>query len=249
MTQEDIETIEAYRKHLYELKDMDRYDPASKRGDLMSEFAIFRREFNRKVAEINAKYESKKENDMSCMKKMSELTGKELFIEQARQMLEMQRNLDEKIFKEFGLYGYADSRLDYGSAILDEVGELNHELKPDWCWWKKNVGKVNRERVLEELVDIVHFMLSYAIYLFENAEVWDRIRIEPLERFSEGYDSWLEVKDCNKWYVDELLRRLDGYPGCYFFELVHKLGFTWTDVYEAYMKKNAVNLERLENGY
>ena len=42
-------------------------------------------------------------------------------------------------------------------AILDEIGELTHELKANWCWWKKTQAPVDNEKVLGELVDIWHF--------------------------------------------------------------------------------------------
>ena len=32
-------------------------------------------------------------------------------------------------------------------------------------------------------------------------------------------------------------------------EMFEKLGFEFDDVYEAYKKKNAINYERLKNGY
>lgn len=33
-------------------------------------------------------------------------------------------------------------------AILDEIGELTHELKANWCWWKKSQAPVDNEKVL-----------------------------------------------------------------------------------------------------
>lgn len=57
-------------------------------------------------------------------------------IELIKEMLQMQTKLDEAIMKEYGLYTIDEKNLSF--AILDEVGELTHELKGNWCWWKKN---------------------------------------------------------------------------------------------------------------
>lgn len=46
-------------------------------------------------------------------------------------------------------------------AYLAEVGELIQELKNDWNYWKNSTKKINKQRVLEELPDCLHFLLSY----------------------------------------------------------------------------------------
>lgn len=54
-----------------------------------------------------------------------------------REMLKMQKKLDVAIFEKAGMNEYPKPE-QYFLAILDEVGELNHEMKPKWCWWKAN---------------------------------------------------------------------------------------------------------------
>lgn len=56
-------------------------------------------------------------------------------IELIKEMLQMQAKLDEAIMKEYGLFCIDEEKLSF--AILDEVGELTHELKGNWCYWKK----------------------------------------------------------------------------------------------------------------
>ena len=78
-------------------------------------------------------------------------------LEQLKELLEMQRVLDENIYTTHNVkYDEEKTYL----ALIDEIGELNHELKAEWCWWKKNQAPVNKEKVLEELVDVWHFALS-----------------------------------------------------------------------------------------
>ena len=57
-------------------------------------------------------------------------------------------------------------------AYLAEVGKLIQELKNDWNdwnYWKNSTKKINKQRVLEELSDCLHFLLSY-LNLVENTK-------------------------------------------------------------------------------
>lgn len=144
-------------------------------------------------------------------------------LEQLKELLEMQRALDEK-----------KSYL----ALIDEIGELTHELKGDWCWWKKTQAPVDREKVLEELVDVWHFVLS-----IENHSIYDKCNSQIM-----NYDFKRLVKDVD--YVEIAGDLVNSkIPLFYVMCLTYKLGFDFEDVYEAYKKKNAVNFERLRNGY
>ena len=50
-------------------------------------------------------------------------------------MLKKQDELNSAIMKEFGLTTISKEQIDL--STLDEIGELTHELKANWCWWKK----------------------------------------------------------------------------------------------------------------
>lgn len=154
------------------------------------------------------------------------------------EMIDLQAEIDQYIFKKHGLEGYHDifSHMDF--ALIDEIGELNHELKPQWCWWKKP-QPINRAKVLEELVDVVHFVLMDAIC---------RIRCNDLVA---DFVSVIGIDDPEKakgWSVLDFLPE-HSQPGKALRLVPLSLGFTWPEVYEAYKKKNAVNRERAENGY
>ena len=79
--------------------------------------------------------------------------------EQLKEMFQMQRTLNENILNEFGEEVMTEEKLEL--AIIDELGELTHELKGNWCWWKKTQKPVDRKRELEELVDVYHFVMTY----------------------------------------------------------------------------------------
>ena len=166
-------------------------------------------------------------------------------IELIKEMLKMQAKLDEAIMKEYGLFCIDEEKLSF--AILDEVGELTHELKGNWCYWKKTQPPVDGEKVLGELVDIFHFLLSWQNN-FNDGE--------------EGLGSVPDVKrrvkqQCNLMHsIDDALIygfiRLVSHP-LYRIEsliaITEYLGFDVEQVYQAYCEKNKVNYRRLESGY
>lgn len=61
-----------------------------------------------------------------------------------KEMLQMQAKLDKAIMDEYGLEKLDEENL--RMAILDEVGELTHELKGEWCWWKKTQAPVDEKK-------------------------------------------------------------------------------------------------------
>lgn len=171
------------------------------------------------------------------------MTSKEF--ELIKEMLPMQARLDKSIISAYGLTDI--NKEDLKMAILDEVGELTHELKGEWCWWKKTQAPVDDKKVLGELVDIWHFVLSYQNYFnfgketllsfLDEVEISDRF----LERFREGYLTLpialtLLVSDGNS--IIEMLIAITEY-----------IGFTIEQVYEAYCGKNKINYQRLKEGY
>lgn len=166
-------------------------------------------------------------------------------IELIRKMLKMQAKLDEAIMKEYGLICIYEENLSF--AILDEVGELTHELKANWCWWKKTQAPVDEEKVLGELVDIWHFVLSYQNH-FDNGE--EELRAEE-QMIDNAITYFCEIK-VFKTGIIYLLADLTSINSNKLERLIaitEYLGFTIEDVHKAYCDKNKVNYQRLKEGY
>lgn len=169
-------------------------------------------------------------------------------IEMLKEMLSMQEEYDQMVFKAHGMSGYGDinSTMLY-HALLDEVGELNHELKADWCWWKNTQGEPDGEKVLEELADVIHFILMNVLYFDRNCH-----HGEPVENkeFFMGF-SWKEnQKETISGWFHRLLNSSQFLERGRLLGLIPDVfGFTWQEVYEAYKKKNAVNRKRVKDGY
>lgn len=171
------------------------------------------------------------------------MTSKEY--ELIKKMLQMQSKLDEAIMKEYGLDEIDEEKLNM--AILDEVGELTHELKANWCWWKKIQAPVDNEKVLGELVDIWHFILSWQNH-FINGEKGieytctfkrNSKNILSLMRNNE-FGLTVAFSDLVSWKWNKLERAT---------AITEYLGFTIEDVYQAYCGKNKINYQRLKEGY
>lgn len=171
------------------------------------------------------------------------MTSKEY--ELIKEMLQMQSKLDEAIMKEYGLIEINEENL--RMAILDEVGELTHELKGDWCWWKKTQAPVDMGKVLGELVDIWHFVLSYQNHFNFGEEA--RLSYLNEEELSNGMLKRLRTKKSN---LSKVLTRLVIFESSIIpvsIAITEYLGFTIEQVYEAYCGKNKINYQRLESGY
>lgn len=166
-------------------------------------------------------------------------------IELIRKMLKKQAKLDKAIMEEYGLEELDEEKLSF--AILDEVGELTHELKANWCWWKKTQPQVDEEKVLGELVDIWHFVLSWQNNFNGGEEglLIDEQLMEKVDnsRWSiEEHGKGIVIKLADLSYFS--LRKVEP-----LIAITEHLGFTIEQVYEAYCGKNKINYQRLESGY
>lgn len=156
-----------------------------------------------------------------------------------KEMLQMQEKLDEAIMKEYELTEITREQLEM--AILDEVGELTHELKGEWCWWKKTQAPVDDNKVLGELVDIWHFVLSYT-YNYSDVRFThlDWIVGKGINTCKQEGLACSLANIINAQYMDKLF---------YLIAVSLCLGFTIEEVYEAYCEKNKINYQRLKEGY
>lgn len=166
-------------------------------------------------------------------------------IELIKKMLQMQSKLDKAIMKEYGLIYIDETNLSF--AILDEVGELTHELKGKWCWWKKTQPQVDEEKVLGELVDIWHFVLSW-----ENNFNGGKEGLLTFEQTMKKVDEnrW-SIEGCRNGIVIKLadLASFSLWKVEPLIAISEYLGFTIEQVYKAYCEKNKINYQRLKEGY
>ncbi|WP_304863202.1 dUTP diphosphatase [Faecalibaculum rodentium] len=179
---------------------------------------------------------------------------KEEFIAKWNHMLQLQRKLDERIIQGNGLtYEDLYNSDRYQHALLDELGELNHELKANWCWWKKTQAPEDRDEVLEELADVWHFALMIILLLTDK-------RPDCREAFLEGAGYPSAGESCTTpcdflrgfirsdlWLTENTQAFVSA--GVLLTDLTRWCGFTIAEIHKAYKKKNAVNFQRIQEGY
>ncbi|KLA07168.1 Dimeric dUTPase [Bacillus cereus] len=172
--------------------------------------------------------------------------------EKLQEILEMQRVFDARVCEEHGLE--PNKRVDnLVLALYVELGELANETRCFKDWSVKPPSE--REIILEEFVDGIHFVNSLAL-VFDREEALLSIKVEPVnkgitivEQFNRVYSAissmdW--VYKNSKWrdVEHELVKVYQEY-----FWLGQALGFTFDDIYSAYIKKNKKNHERQDVGY
>lgn len=153
----------------------------------------------------------------------------------------MQQKLDTYIIDQQSLEGQ-DVLEEKFLALLVELGELANETRCFKFWSQK--ASSEKTVVLEEYVDNIHFLLSIGLekgYTFSEI-VPDTIKVKATTAFNHAFSSCLTFyrKQSEENYHDMFKQ---------FIQLANVLGFSETDIIQAYHEKNAVNYERQENGY
>jgi dimeric dUTPase (all-alpha-NTP-PPase superfamily) len=128
-------------------------------------------------------------------------------------------------------------------ALLVELGELANETRCFKFWSLKPPAPT--EKILEEYVDGLHFILSIGIehgYEKETIHKVENAQVSLTEQFLKVFETVSSYKhSCAIQDYETLFQH-------YLF-LGALLGFTPNDIEKAYILKNEVNYERQEQGY
>ena len=188
-------------------------------------------------------------------------------------LFEMQRQLDEHIEKEHPRQEGEDRLAKKILALQVELGELANEWR-GFKYWSNNQkpriraydkcpcgtdygscdeyscedGLLTYNPLLEEYVDTLHFLLSIGLEIEASFRPYSKCKAgDVLNQLRMLYRSINEF--------DARSKRIEHRDGYYkemfqdFLNLGEMLGFSWEEVEEAYIRKNAVNHERQNNGY
>lgn len=130
-------------------------------------------------------------------------------------------------------------------ALLVELGEFANETRCFKYWSTKPPSE--RETILEEYVDGVHFILSLGIekgYFFNKQPEAIPLPTDKTatEQFNDVFQAVLSFRQngSEKNYVELFVS---------FLQLGKMLDFTEKDIFQAYISKNEVNFARQEDGY
>lgn len=179
-------------------------------------------------------------------------------------LFEMQRELDRRIVKEKGLEG-KDLLPQKILALQVELGECANEWRGFKFWSKDQQPrtlKIHSDRdayletnpLLEEYIDCLHFILSIGIeirYEIEDARYLHKHNIQVYKTLSgvteQFNDTFTAITEMNQYGFEDH----ESYEELFlcFLALGEILGYTWEQIEEAYMAKNAVNHDRQSTGY
>lgn len=164
-----------------------------------------------------------------------------------REIFEMQKELDKKISERNDIDA-SNSKISANQfrimqilATLVETAEFANEVQTFKYWKaKKNIDK---DKILEEFADILHFMGSFAYKYDVDPE------IEPLIISNDvNYQICLlfqtissMIDNMNKYIISEILAMTLG--------VAQLLGYTDEEIIKWYYVKNKKNHERVENKY
>lgn len=154
-------------------------------------------------------------------------------------------------------------------ALLVELGECANEWR-GFKFWSKNQEPCTRKSrrpymnledaefynpLLEEYVDGLHFVLEIGLEILEQwywnkdemlKEIDSVVKHERIESENNSITDifntcfYYATNDYNEWY---------SYLFAFYIILGERLGFTWEQIEQAYLEKNAINHQRQENGY
>lgn len=156
-------------------------------------------------------------------------------------LFQLQQDLDKRILEEHHLQNeslFSKKIL----ALQVEISELANETRCFKFW--SNKGPSPKEKILEEYVDCLHFILSIGL----DKDYCD------IDIVCKGEDTELTKKFLNL-YIDIndfiVCSSRDNYKTLFedFLCIGHDLGFTFKEIENAYYHKNAINHARQDNGY
>lgn len=126
-------------------------------------------------------------------------------------------------------------------AATIELAEIANEVKSFKFWSNKGM---DREKAIEEYVDVLHFLLSIGIDLNHRLEesAFLEINLDFTDLFLKLFDlfSHLNQNTTKESYEQVML---------YFFTLAKKLEISDELIESQYLKKHEINYERQRNGY
>ncbi|MCA0969862.1 dUTP diphosphatase [Halobacillus litoralis] len=155
-------------------------------------------------------------------------------------LYDMQKQLDQYIEEQHKLQPaqHTDQKT---LALLVELGELANETRCFKFWSLK--GPSERDVILEEYVDGLHFLLSLGLDLgFEYQP-------KPVSAFHDQTEAFLEMYA--KVEAFRLQKGNESYQDMFaaFLRVGETLGMTEPEIMDAYYVKNEKNYKRQEEGY
>lgn len=160
-------------------------------------------------------------------------------------MLEMQRKVNDKVMEKLKT---PPTPIDYLLAMHVEVFEFINAVGT-WKWWKHS-HVPNKEKILDELADVMAFFFSYVLTLDNETLLSIPEILADLYSELEGNTN----EDILSFVTQTINDGLEGLnaPVLMAISVViagNTVQATWAEIEDAYFKKSEVNIKRQENNY
>jgi len=159
------------------------------------------------------------------------------------ELMKVQMSVRDEVMKKLTT---PPTKEDHTLAMHVEVFELFNEIGV-WKWWKKShVPK--KDRILDELADVIAFFLSYMLLLEPTKQA--QVAIWMDDNFDKFMDKDVDVIR----YVSENITEGVATPPMVLMlaslaATIKTLNCEWTEIIYAYNEKARVNIERQKNNY
>lgn len=221
--------------------------------EIIPDHPIFAKTVEREEPKLIAEQEPVKvgssvDSDVQELKRQVEMLMEELeaakvqlWSERTARLFEMQARLDALICQSNGIQ-IIEHNSEHLLATIVELAEVAQE-EQSFKYWKKNKA-VDRAKLLEELADVMHFIISRGV---QNGIR----RISSVDTVAEYIGGTVAEQIL---YIIELLLKESStthYPTLFkaFVNLSEMFGFTWDELSDEYVRKNNVNLARQNQNY
>jgi len=159
------------------------------------------------------------------------------------ELLKTQAEVRDEVMKKLKT---APTKEDHTLAMHIELFELFNEIGT-WKWWKHS-HIVKKDRVLDELADVMAFFLSYMLLLEPAKQA--QVALWMDDNFDEFMDSEVDVIR----FVSENITNGEQMPPMVLMlaalaATIKTLNCEWTEIIYAYNEKSKVNIERQRNNY
>lgn len=153
----------------------------------------------------------------------------------------LQAKLDQQIAINHQV-NYLVTKEDRLLALLVEIAELANETRTFKYWSKKGPSK--KEVILDEYADGLHFFLSIGVALDTKKKVYELQKEE--ETLTKQFNNlfYLISKLIDNYELNNYTKAIQS-----FLNLSCSLGFSISEVEEAYLHKLDENYKRQENNY
>lgn len=159
-------------------------------------------------------------------------------------MFKTQRQYNELVLEKYNYNSDKYTVKNTKTALFDKLGELNHLLKSEWCWYKEPgyYDKATRDELLIAYIDCICFILTMSIQILDLKTI--RTDVKNL---------CLDIEDVymkgsyfiGEPFVDYVVSCMDPVMSSsdlvnIFAKLLflgYKLGFSFDDIYKAYNER------------